>query len=76
MPSSISPLCCDRRYTITREYCGASAPRTVARFCDDWLGQSRSRAGALAIERAHITLRDARAALAQAEMVFALAIGR
>jgi nitrate reductase alpha subunit len=73
MPSSNPLPGRDRRYTITCQYCGTPAPRNVARFCDDWLGQSRTHAGALAIVRAHIALRDAHAALAQAEAAFALA---
>jgi len=36
----------DKRYTIAREYCGYDTPRWVARFCGDWLGQSKSRQGA------------------------------
>lgn len=39
----------DPRYTIAREYCGYDTPRWVARFCGDWLGQSKSRQGAQAI---------------------------
>ena len=43
----------DRRYTIAREYCGHARPRFVARFCGDWLGQSRRRHRAVAITAAH-----------------------
>ena len=39
----------DPRYTVAREWCGYFTPRYVARFCGDWLGQSETRAGALAI---------------------------
>ncbi len=43
----------DRRWQIALEYCGYAKPRYVARFCGDWLGQSVTRQGALAICRKH-----------------------
>jgi hypothetical protein len=30
----------DRRYTITKEFCGYPDARFVARFCGDFIGQS------------------------------------
>ncbi len=66
----------DQRYTIAPEYCGSAAPRVVARFCGDWLGQSATRGGAVAIARAHVALERARRSFAQAEEELALAIAR
>jgi hypothetical protein len=37
------PVRSDARYTVAKEYCGQAAPRWVARFCGEWLGQSISR---------------------------------
>jgi len=37
----------DKRYSITLEYCGYEEPRHVARFCDDWIGQSLDYPGAV-----------------------------
>ncbi len=41
------PIKSDPRYTITREFCGYTRKRYVARFCGDWIGQSKLRAGAM-----------------------------
>lgn len=30
----------DQRYTVTREWCGESQPRWIARFCGEWLRDS------------------------------------
>lgn len=30
----------DKRYTITKEWCGYEEPRFVVRFCDEFIGQS------------------------------------
>jgi hypothetical protein len=35
------PIKGDRRYTISREFCGYAEARFVVRFCGDWIGQSR-----------------------------------
>lgn len=43
----------DRRYSITREYCGYRKPQWVARFCGDWLGCAPGRRGAIATARSH-----------------------
>ncbi|WP_454887342.1 hypothetical protein [Sphingomonas oryzagri] len=75
MPAA-SPRLPDPRYSVAREYCGYPTPRHVARFCGDWLGQSATRAGALAIARAHHAVRRARIDLAQAEADLALALAR
>jgi len=34
----------DKRYTIQLEYCGHAKPLYVARFCDEFIGSSISRA--------------------------------
>lgn len=39
----------DRRYSIEREFCGYVGPRFVARFCDEWIGQSETKEGAEAL---------------------------
>lgn len=66
----------DRRYTVASEYCGSANPCFVARFCGDWLGRSATRAGAVAITRAHTALERARRSLAQAQADLDLAIRR
>lgn len=48
----------DRRYRIALEFCGRSEPRYVVRFCDEWIGQSRTRAGAKLIQTAHTAERQ------------------
>lgn len=54
----------DKRYTVAKEFCGYAEARYVARFCGEWIGQSKfptsaamlaigeaqRRAGALVIE--------------------------
>ncbi|WP_150293647.1 hypothetical protein [Sphingobium estronivorans] len=67
---------CDRRYTVAPEFCGLAERCFVARFCGDWLGRSATRAGAVAINRAHATLERARLSLAQAQADLDLAITR
>lgn len=76
LTSHSSPSPRDARYSVAREYCGHPTARHVARFCGDWLGQSATRAGALAIVRAHSAVRRARIDLAQAEADLALALAR
>ncbi|TAJ74133.1 MAG: hypothetical protein EPO45_17175 [Sphingobium sp.] len=66
----------DRRYTVAPEYCGSAEQRFVARFCGVWLGRSATRAGAVAIIRAHAALERARRSLAQAQADLDLAITR
>ena len=75
MPRPASPPR-DARYSVEREYCGHAAPRHVTRFCGDWLGQSTTRAGALAIAHAHRALARARIDLMRAEADLALAVAR
>lgn len=41
----------DARYTFAREWCGRHEPRWVARFCGIWIGQSRTRRGAVTLAR-------------------------
>ena len=36
----------DNRYTVTREWCGYSTPRYVARFCGSWIDQAETKAEA------------------------------
>lgn len=48
----------DPRYTLTREYCGYSEPRYVVRFCDDWVGQDKTKAGATMLYIAHSDARQ------------------
>ncbi len=64
----------DRRYTVAPEHCGLAGRCFVARFCGDWLGRSATRAGAVAIARAHATLERARRSLAQAQADLDLAV--
>lgn len=66
----------DRRYTVAPEYCGCTGRRFAARFCGVWLGRSATRAGAIAITRAHASLEIARRSLAQAQADLDLAIAR
>ena len=35
------PVSSDKRYTITKEFCGYSEARYVLRFCDEWIMQSQ-----------------------------------
>jgi hypothetical protein len=39
----------DARYSIAQEYCGHAEPRFVARFCGEWIGQSKFYASALSM---------------------------
>jgi hypothetical protein len=48
----------DKRYTVTREYCGYKEPRWVARFCDEWIGQDKYKSGAVMLCLAHSDERD------------------
>ena len=37
----------DRRYSVALEWCGHATPHYVARFCGEWLGQSKFYASAM-----------------------------
>ena len=37
----------DKRYTVTREWCGYEAPRYVVRFCGEWIESYSTRGAAL-----------------------------
>ncbi len=37
----------DKRYSISREFCGYAEARYVVRFCGDWIGQSKFKARAV-----------------------------
>jgi hypothetical protein len=41
------PVRSDKRYTITKEFCGYQDARFVVRFCGDWVAQSQFYASAL-----------------------------
>lgn len=45
------PVSKDHRYTVEKEFCGHPAPQFIARFCNEWIGQSQfySSAALLAI---------------------------
>lgn len=43
----------DARYSIALEYCGYEKPRYVARFCDEWIGQSAFYSSALMLATGH-----------------------
>lgn len=43
----------DRRYSIHPAFCGYSKRRFVVRFCDEYVGNARTRAQANTIARAH-----------------------
>lgn len=43
----------DRRYSIDLEYCGYEKPHYVARFCDEWIGQSAFYSSALMLAIGH-----------------------
>lgn len=43
----------DKRYTITKEFCGYSESRYVVRFCGAWVGQSASKWDAQSIAKSH-----------------------
>lgn len=43
----------DNRYTIHLEFCGYPARHYVVRFCGEWVGESKSRAKALDIQKKH-----------------------
>ena len=47
------PIKSDSRYTVTREHCGHAQPRYVARFCDEWIGQSVSYPTAVLLATGH-----------------------
>lgn len=53
----------DRRYTITREFCGYSKPQWVVRFCGDWIGRAAQRTDALSIALGHHNSRNRRLGL-------------
>lgn len=48
----------DKRYTITREWCGDSAQHYVARFCGEWIGSSRFYASAVTLAVGHNSKRQ------------------
>lgn len=35
------PVSKDERYTVSKEFCGYIEARHVARFCGEWIGQSK-----------------------------------
>lgn len=39
----------DKRYTVTKEYCGLPYPAFVVRFCGDWIATKDTREQAAAI---------------------------
>jgi hypothetical protein len=43
----------DNRYRIGREWCGYATARWVARFCDEWIGQGKTRAEAARLCNQH-----------------------
>lgn len=43
------PVKSDSRYTVRKEYCGHAEPRFVARFCGEWIGQSKFYTSAVAL---------------------------
>lgn len=48
----------DKRYTVTRECCGQKEPRYVARFCGEWVGQSKSYPHAVMLATSHRLMRQ------------------
>lgn len=57
----------DRRYTITREFCGFIRAQHVVRFCDTWIASAPTRKIALEIRDAHAAERAAQRIAWQAE---------
>ena len=43
----------DNRYTVTREFCGKSSSRYVARFCGKWIEQADNKTEAWEIAQEH-----------------------
>lgn len=43
----------DHRYSVQKEFCGYPEARFVARFCDEWIGQSPSYPGAVLLAVGH-----------------------
>lgn len=43
----------DKRYTITKEYCGLPYPAFVVRFCGDWIAARDTREQAVAVITEH-----------------------
>lgn len=41
------PVSSDKRYTVTKEFCGYPEPRFVVRFCGEWVAQSLFYSGAV-----------------------------
>lgn len=37
----------DKRYSVTKEYDGSATVMYVVRFCDSWVGSSKTKEGAL-----------------------------
>ncbi len=48
----------DKRYSVALEYCGAPGQRYVARFCDEWIGQSLDYPGAVLKAVCHNAIRN------------------
>jgi hypothetical protein len=48
----------DKRYTISKEFCGYKTKRFVARFCGEWIGQGIKKSDALMLCIAHADKRD------------------
>lgn len=40
----------DKRYTISKEWCGYYKPMYIIRFCDDYIGSSHTLDGANSIQ--------------------------
>lgn len=47
------PISSDARYTVTLEWCGYPEQRHVARFCGEWIGQSRNYPTAVLLATTH-----------------------
>lgn len=48
----------DARYTATKEWCGETTPKWIARFCGDWLGKGDRKVDAVMICLAHSDERE------------------
>ncbi|NBU79676.1 MAG: hypothetical protein EBS50_11515, partial [Sphingomonadaceae bacterium] len=48
----------DKRYTIAQEFCGYPEPRWVARFCGEFIGQSKFKGSAMMLAIGHKAKRN------------------
>lgn len=48
----------DKRYTVTREWCGQARPMWIARFCGDWIGKGEHKSDATMLCLAHSDARE------------------